>query len=610
MDRSNGATELNQTPIRSIDLDEFVRRLHKEACANKRFAFFLGAGCSVTSGIPAAGSLVRDHWIPRLRDYRTPQRLDLDKWATEIIPEYCPENPAGSYGALIDRLFLTPEDRQQEIENLCEGRTPSFGYAVLAQLVAINGGPFNVVLTTNFDDLLSDALYLYTDARPLVIYHESLASFIRPTKTRPLLIKLHGDHHLSPRNTSLETSSLEEAIQRHTAMVLHDRGVIFMGYGGADAGILKMLNGLPPEALPFGAFWVHPQEPVGEIRGWLSRRKGVWVRSGWFDEVMLLIRNVFAFPHPSSERFTGIFQAYQQKFQELSVSIQDKPASADVQALKKAVVATEALFPDLWKAISEAGRLERHNPDRANEVYEQAIKQFPNEASLLGNYAVFLKNQKKDYDAAESMYKRALEADPKNPANFGNYANFLQDERQNDDPAEALYRRGLEVDPKNAVVLGNYATFLRFKRRDYGAAGIMYKRAIEADPKHTNNLANFAGFLLARGDSDGLAILQRALEAVRENPVPPAAEIESAFYSFVHGQPEYRTAAMYKLRHLLEAGVRSPGWDLSENVARSKEDGHPDASWIGKLAAVINEESDATILNDWPTWQNARSHRG
>ncbi len=116
----------SEPPIRGIGLEEFVRRLRAETNAEKHFALFLGAGCSVTSGIPSAGELVKGRWIPRLRDYQAPGRSDLDKWAAEVIQDYDPAHPALSYGELIDRLFLTPEDRQREIEDLCEGRTPFF----------------------------------------------------------------------------------------------------------------------------------------------------------------------------------------------------------------------------------------------------------------------------------------------------------------------------------------------------------------------------------------------------------------------------------------------------------------------------------------------------
>lgn len=167
----------NAEGLRRIGAAEFVRRLHGVVQeTDKRFALFLGAGCSVSSGIPAAGSLVAHEWLPRLRDLRSPECRDVLTWAEAEIPGFVREDPAASYGEVIRHLFLHPEDRQREIERLCEGKFPGFGYATLAKLVALPGGCFNTVLTTNFDDLVADALYLFTDARPLTILHESLAS--------------------------------------------------------------------------------------------------------------------------------------------------------------------------------------------------------------------------------------------------------------------------------------------------------------------------------------------------------------------------------------------------------------------------------------------------
>jgi len=41
-------------------------------------------------------------------------------------------------------------------------------------------------ITTNFDNLIADALAIYTRALPLVCGHESLTGFIRPNLQRPL----------------------------------------------------------------------------------------------------------------------------------------------------------------------------------------------------------------------------------------------------------------------------------------------------------------------------------------------------------------------------------------------------------------------------------------
>jgi hypothetical protein len=112
-------------PLRKIAPDEFARRLKRTTQdADKRFAFFLGAGCSVSSGISDAASLVRDEWLPRLRDFRAPQRADLAAWAKDEFPDWDPHNAAAFYGPVMEKLFLHPEERQREIERLCDGRFP------------------------------------------------------------------------------------------------------------------------------------------------------------------------------------------------------------------------------------------------------------------------------------------------------------------------------------------------------------------------------------------------------------------------------------------------------------------------------------------------------
>jgi len=560
--------------LREMTADEFVRRL--ELCGgerDKRFAFFLGAGCSRSSGIPLAGELVTERWLPRLRDLKAPHRADLAAWAREMIPSYDPQRPAASYGDLIDKLFLTPEDRQREIESLCDGQSPGFGYAVLAQLVARQGGQFNVVLTTNFDDMVADALYLYSDARPLVIHHESLAAYIRPTRTRPLVVKLHGDHRLSPRNTRLETAELEEDIARHTAMLLHDRALVFIGYGGSDQSIHKLLRGLPPSALPHGVYWVDKRPPEGDIRAWLIERDGVWVKDVHFDELMLLVRNGFDLPHPDPGRFERIFADYHRTFRELSGAIEaappDAPGAASlIEAVKKTrqslperasrasvepeitppveserrstfdlpTITLAQITPDA-QALSEQSYLHaieadptsakalsdyaiflaeiRRDHDRAEEFFRRALDVDAKHAKTLGRYAAFLAEVRKDNNRAEQMYLRALEADPEDAETLGRYALFFRKVRKQYDRAEALFRRALEADPTNAANLGNYARFLKDVRKDAERAEEMYQRAIEADPKSSINLGSYARFLrsVRKDDVRAERMFRRALEA-------------------------------------------------------------------------------------------------
>lgn len=660
-----------------ISANEFSKRLKADSdMPDGRFAFFLGAGCSVSSGIPSAGSLVKSDWLPRLRDLRAPERKDLDVWAKEQFPEYDFDNPAVSYGPVMGQLFLQQEIRQLEVERLCDGKFPAFGYAVLATLVAQKKGVFNVVLTTNFDEMVPDALYLYTRARPLVIGHESLAGYIRPTRTRPLVIKLHGDFRLSPQNTSAETEMLKKEVERQIANLLHDRGLIVMGYGGNDQGIAKMLKALPKESLPFGIYWISGSEPQGILRTWLEERNAVWIQNADFDEMMLLIRDAFSLPHPDQKPLEAVFRKYGEMYRALSERILAK--AEDTVESAALMGAVERADRDLsgWLAVyTEASRVEKTDPQRADQIYRDGMEKYPEAYQLVMSYANFLQTIQKDFDGAEEYYKKALELnpedaitlgayayflhyhrgeheeaekyyklslqyDPDNAINLGNYALFLDTIRKKFDEAEKYYLKSIEIDPLNSITIRNYAlflsenrgqvdraeeyfqkavemdpndhwalsgyaSFLKNIRKDYDRAEEFYRRAVELNPDDANELGNFAGFLLGTGkETEGREVLGQAIDRL---PAPAysglAAEIW--FYNFAHWPKGKRTEALRNLKQTLLDGERSPNWDLSLNVERARKDEHPDIAWIEKLADVINDKADISVLDGWSVWEKA-----
>ena len=85
-----------------MQAQEFVRRFKNllEDQDNK-FVFFLGAGCSVSSGIPAANALVRQ-WMPKLKVFQTGNELKLEEWIGLEFPDYEKNSPASSYGKVIE----------------------------------------------------------------------------------------------------------------------------------------------------------------------------------------------------------------------------------------------------------------------------------------------------------------------------------------------------------------------------------------------------------------------------------------------------------------------------------------------------------------------------
>ena len=266
-----------------------------ETDTDSRFAFFIGAGCSVTSGIPTAGGLTK-LWLDRLLDTnKIKKKKDIRAWINKNFENYDEDNPALSYGAVMEELFPRPMGRQREIERLVEGKDPSDGYAMLAQLITHErfGRQFNVVLTTNFDDLLNDALYLYPNKKALVIVHETLAHFVRVSTLKPLIVKLHGDARLDPKNLDIETSKISRKIAKKSKDLLADVGLVFIGYGGNDKSIVKLLNELDDSALPGEIFWINTKKPGPDLTDWLEKKKATWVHHRSFDTLMEMISKEF-----------------------------------------------------------------------------------------------------------------------------------------------------------------------------------------------------------------------------------------------------------------------------------------------------------------------------
>ena len=148
-------------------LDAFASR-HQDRLG-RPFCFLLGAGASEQSRIPGGPALARE-LLELLHKQEDFEGLSLEKWATPVrlgIPGFHWLNPACFYPELFTRCFgERAEDGCAFLEKLSEGREPSYGYSVLAFILA--NTLHKVVITTNFDNLLADAFSIHSPVSPIV----------------------------------------------------------------------------------------------------------------------------------------------------------------------------------------------------------------------------------------------------------------------------------------------------------------------------------------------------------------------------------------------------------------------------------------------------------
>lgn len=261
----------------------------------QNYSILLGAGASVTSGIRSGQTLI-DEWKKEVYH----ETDDQNKVSIEDFfkPGNSPEwyDESNPYSSLFENRFDLQRHRRIFVENEVAGKTPSIGYAYLVKL--IDNGFFNTVFTTNFDDLLNEAFYRFSNNRPIVCAHDSSISGISVTSKRPKIIKLHGDYLFDDIKTTLrETESLEMNMKMKFQEFAKDFGLIVVGYAGQDRSIMDILTYLLQHEDYFknGIYWCirkGEKEIANELKKLLWRDRVYFVEIDGFDEVFSEINRV------------------------------------------------------------------------------------------------------------------------------------------------------------------------------------------------------------------------------------------------------------------------------------------------------------------------------
>lgn len=239
----------------ALDLIRHLKTREEKSSAN--YSLLLGAGASVTSGIRAANTLV-DEWAVELHERFTNKKNDNAPDALAYFEKNHPQwfNPSHPYSSLFEKKFDLPAQRRRFVEQEVDKKLPSIGYAYLASLV--DNGYINNIFTTNFDDLINEAFYLFSIERPILCAHDSSIHSISITSKRPKIIKLHGDYLFDDiKSTLRETESLEHNTKEKFVEFGKEFGLIVVGYSGNDRSIMDVIEFLVKQEnyLKNGVYW-------------------------------------------------------------------------------------------------------------------------------------------------------------------------------------------------------------------------------------------------------------------------------------------------------------------------------------------------------------------
>ncbi|WP_148314224.1 SIR2 family protein [Sorangium cellulosum] len=567
------------------------------------FAWVLGAGASKASGIPTGGELV-ERWLKELHERLDTTDSPIETWATAEnlkISNFTYSNAATFYPRVYERRFCNnPEEGFACLEDMMARIEPSPGYSILAK--AMESTRHRVVITTNFDNLVADALAIYTTAYPLVAGHELLTSFVRVAMRRPLVCKIHRDLLLAPKNDSRSLKRLHESWAATLRNLFSQFTPIFIGYGGNDDSLMDLLESLEPGEIKGQAVWCYYEksEPSERICNLVAQHRGILVPTPDFDTLMLLVGSkmkIEPLGHVLGKRAEERVGTYQKRILDLDVIRHPELIPALESAVGRANVGWWA-----WELKAKAEK----DPSRKEQVYRLGIQRYPDSLELHRNLAYSLWRDQENvadaeriarsahslkpnsaqsnvllaailsadsasWDEAEHLFRRAVELDPKALSALMALAYFLSWKKKELEEAEKLHRLAIQNAPQESVAYGGFANFLWQHKNDVLGAEEHYMYALELDPDNANARVNFSGLLLSQDRP--LEALPSAKRSFKQSQLDLSTiTAESLFYIGMGEQFLGRddSAALAQLKTLFHLGFRRGEWSFDSVLAAAK----------------------------------------
>ncbi len=255
-----------------LPVDAFVRSISVNR--QIRHSYFLGAGASISSGVPTASQCLWQ-WKRTLFATRHPQidyqltdptlpsvRERIQKWldGEGVHP---PLDDQDEYSHYAEACYPIAADRSQYFRALVGGANPHAGYKLLALLA--DARLVRSIWSTNFDGLAARAIRGGT-ATAIEVGLDSATRIDRAQALDEVLcVSLHGDYRYDRlKNTSSELQEQDRTLRDALVRELHDSTLIVLGYSGRDDSVVSALESAYCTSGPGRLFWCSRSEVVPE----------------------------------------------------------------------------------------------------------------------------------------------------------------------------------------------------------------------------------------------------------------------------------------------------------------------------------------------------------
>ena len=242
-----------------------------------RAIFLIGAGCSVSAGIPAAPGVAKHCALKLARIYSAEAFTGADpdqalKWLQEqgrvnLSPELAVRNDGTHWGLLYSYFFefhlKSPNQQREVINEIIDAAKDrlNWAHACLGELVERRY--VHSVLTTNFDQLVLQGI-IRTGILPVTADGLEALNRITGRPKRPQVVHLHGSMHTyNLRNSRValtETSNHTAARSMVHGLLQQCDLLVVVGYAGGEEGIMALLRDAATTMPQLVIYWVTYQQ--------------------------------------------------------------------------------------------------------------------------------------------------------------------------------------------------------------------------------------------------------------------------------------------------------------------------------------------------------------
>ncbi len=259
------------------------------------YALLIGSGVSSGASIPTGWGITQN-LIGRLAVAQG-EKTGGDaiawfksKYTTEpdysvLLDELCDQ---GTRQAMLRQYFEpTPEERE-------EGKKlPTPAHKAIARLV--RGGFARVIITTNFDHLLEDAIRAEGIKPSIVSTPDAIKGAVPLVHSKCFILKVHGDYlDVRFKNTREELESYDEGTDRLLDKILDDFGLIVCGWSADwDPALRRAILRCPNRR--YATFWTGRETPTATAQMLIEHRAAKFIQIASADRLFDdLVEKVFA----------------------------------------------------------------------------------------------------------------------------------------------------------------------------------------------------------------------------------------------------------------------------------------------------------------------------